>query len=194
MATAPVGQLAPALTYEAYLAEGEINRRYDIVDGRRVFMPSPTRGHQRILKNLSGLLYRFEQASRQSQMYFAPMDILIRTFPLQTRQPDLLLISNDRVERAGITDETVSLPVAPELVVEVISASDREKVVTEKLADYASIGVRECWIVRPKGETVEVLALDGQLLLPVATYAQGQEVQSLVFPDLRVPIADIFAV
>ena len=88
MAIAPVGQIALPLTYEAYLAEGEINRRYDIVNGRRLFMPSPTRGHQRILKNLARAFDRFERASGHIQMYFAPMDVLIRASPLQTRQPD----------------------------------------------------------------------------------------------------------
>src|SRR5690348_6077789 len=35
------------LTYEQYLAEGEINERYDILDGVRIFMPGPKWRHQR---------------------------------------------------------------------------------------------------------------------------------------------------
>lgn len=36
------------LTYEQYMAEGEVQGRYDIVNGVRIFMAAPTRRHQRI--------------------------------------------------------------------------------------------------------------------------------------------------
>ena len=36
------------LTYEQYMAEPEIRRRYDILDGVRVFMTNPTIQHQKI--------------------------------------------------------------------------------------------------------------------------------------------------
>jgi Uma2 family endonuclease len=193
MAMAQAGPLTPPLTFEEYLAEGEISRQYDIVDGRRVYMPGPTRGHQRISKNLTGLLLRFEHASGVGQMYYAPMDVLIRPVPLQTRQPDLLLISNERLARAAITDDTVFLTVAPELVVEILSASDRGKAIADKLDDYDKIGVGECWIVRPEGQTVEVRARDPRGHVNIAVYGQGQEVQSVIFPDLRVAVADVFA-
>jgi Uma2 family endonuclease len=40
------------LTYEQYLAEPEIRRRYDIIDGVRVFMTNPTIQHQEIQGNV----------------------------------------------------------------------------------------------------------------------------------------------
>jgi len=48
------------MTYEEYLAEGEVFKRYDIIDGVRHLMPNPTRLHQRILLNLARILHRFE--------------------------------------------------------------------------------------------------------------------------------------
>ena len=37
------------ISYEDYLSEGETNWRYDIIDGVRVGMASPTAYHQRIV-------------------------------------------------------------------------------------------------------------------------------------------------
>jgi len=192
MTIAPAEKLSPPLTYEKYLVEGEINRRYDIINGRREFMPGPTPGHQRISKNLTRSMLQFERAFGQGQMYYAPMDVLIRDFPLQTRQPDLLFIGHERLLRAGVTDSTVVLTAAPELVVEILSASDRDNILADKLADYASIGVLGCWIVRQENETVEVRSLDSSQLRPIALYVQGQQVQSVTFPDLRIAVADVF--
>jgi Uma2 family endonuclease len=193
MAIAQTGRSSPALTYEDYVAEGEVAGQYDIVNGRRLFMPGPTLGHQRISKNLCSLLLRFEQESRACQMFYAPLDVLIRRFPLQTRQPDLLVIANERLAGSAAADDTRFLTVAPDLVVEILSNSDRKALINDKIADYAAVGVTECWIVRPDEQTVEVLARGLAGFEPVASYELGQDVQSIVFPELRIGVADVFA-
>ncbi len=194
MAVAPPNPPQQAcLTYDEYLREGEITYRYDIIDGVRVVPPAPRTLHQVLQMNLS---YAFEQYRRMggsARPLAAPVDVLIRKAPLRVRQPDVIAISVAAYRSHNVRAIEGPLEFAPELVVEIISDSDRAKAFAGKIRDYESIGVRECWIVRPKSETVEVLALDGQRLLPVATYAQGQEVQSVAFPDLHVPVADIFA-
>lgn len=62
----------PRLTFEEYLAEGEIHRRYDIIDGVGVFMPNPTRRHQRILGSLYRCLWNYEVTSGRGQVILAP--------------------------------------------------------------------------------------------------------------------------
>ncbi len=49
---------------------------------------------------------------------------------------------------------------APELVVEILSESDRTSVLNAKLLDYQKAGVSECWIVNLEEKTVEVLKLN----------------------------------
>ena len=60
-------------------------------------------------------------------------------------------------------------------------------------ADYSSIGVQECWVVRPVSMTVDVLVLKAGRLTPDTTYSPGQDIQSVVFTDLRVAVNDVFA-
>ena len=58
LAEAPAG----LLTYEGYITEGEINRRYDIIDGERFYMASPTDVATRRAVHRLGTLRRAELA------------------------------------------------------------------------------------------------------------------------------------
>lgn len=98
------------LTYEQYMAEGEVNLRYDIIDGVRM-VTNPTRRHQRIIRNLVFPLTHYEQSSGRGKMIIAPCDILIRRSPLRTRQPDVCFISNERLAQNG--PETDPAPLSP---------------------------------------------------------------------------------
>src|SRR5436309_1263962 len=75
------------LTYDHYMAEPEIRKRYDIIDGVRIFMTNPTIAHQELQGNLYTALRAWNQASRAGKVILAPCDVLIRRSPLRTRQP-----------------------------------------------------------------------------------------------------------
>ncbi len=185
---------AATLTYEAYMAEPEVQGRYDIVNGVRIIMPGATWRHQRIADSIGRALYAFEQRSGLGISVSAPYDVLIRRTPrIQTRQPDVLFVSFARLAQGGGIPEVGPLEVAPELVVEVVSNSETQRILGDKIADYISIGVNECWVVRPDARTVEVLALTPGGARTVATVGEGQAVASVVFPGLAVPIAEVFA-
>lgn len=50
--------------------------------------------------------------------------------------------------------------IAPDLVVEVLSAGQNETTLAEKLADYVSIEVREVWPADQGAKSVRVLVLN----------------------------------
>ncbi len=123
----------------------------------------------------------------------APFDISIRRTPkLQTRQPDVLFVSHTRMAQGGGVPKLGPLAVAPEIVVEVISNSETQRILGGKVADYASIGVEECWVVRPETRTVELLQPGRSGDLVVATFDETLTLTSLAFPDLVVAVADVF--
>jgi Uma2 family endonuclease len=179
------------LTYEEYLAEGEVMQRYDIVDGVRD-VTNPNRRHQRILVRLAEQLRIYERASRAGEVLVSPTDVLISREPLRVRQPDVLFISYARLAQCAAEDDPEPLLVGPELVVEILSPSERRVARTSKLEDYRLTGVDECWVIAPEARTVEVLRLNAGVIEPVALYREGEEVISEIFPDLRVPVADLF--
>ena len=185
---------APTLTYEAYLAEPEVQGRYDIVNGVRIFMVGASWRHQRISRHIEKALDRFEESTGLGLNVHAPFDVLIRRFPkMQTRQPDVLFISYNRLAQGYGIPAVGPLETAPELVVEIISDSETQRILEEKLADYCEIGVSECWVVRPETRTVEVLALSAGEIRCVAVYTETQAVASVVFEKLSMAVADIFA-
>ena len=185
---------AATLTYEAYMAEPEVQGRYDIVNGVRIIMPGATWDHQTIAMNLVELLRRYARASGVGKVNTAPFDVLIRRTPkLQTRQPDVLFVSYAQLAQGGGIPESGPLEAAPEIVVEIISDSATQRILEDKLVDYIAIGVDECWVVRPDARTVEVLALTPGGVRSEAVYSEGQAVASVVFPGLVVPVAEVLA-
>jgi len=180
------------LSYEDYLKEGETNWRYDIIDGVRVDMASPTAYHQRIVQRITRCLEDFEEAGNGLTLA-APCDVQITLFPLRTRQPDVMFVSNERLGDRPL-NAPPPLDAVPELIVEVISDSDRQRVLNAKLADFYAIGVDECWIVRPEDRTVTVLHAGINDWEQAAIYSESETVISLVLPGLSAPVADIFNV
>ena len=175
------------LTYEEYLKTPEIKARYDIVDGVMIMAPSPTLRHQTILRQLFLLLNRFVAEHQLGEVWFAPLDILVQREPLRTRQPDLLFVSNERSEILGEIIEG-----APDLVVEVLSPDNSRADIEAKLADYAGLGVLECWLVSPEARSVEVLGLSEGNWDRVAMYGSGDRVSSRVLVDLAVAVSELF--
>jgi Uma2 family endonuclease len=182
---------SPLLTYEDYMCGREEMRRYDILDGVKVYMPNPTINHQRTLRRVASVLERYEETSRRGVAIVAPCDVLMRRNPLRIRQPDVLFISSERLGNRSL-DDPAPLSPAPELVVEILSPSDTIRVLEGKLADYVIVDVKECWVVRRGERTVEVLRLAKEGIDSVAVYAEGETVQSLAFPDLMLDVSEIF--
>ena len=199
IATSPPATIAPLpapklLTYEQYMAEGEVHARYDIIDGERHLMTNPTRRHQRVVGNIYDPLRAYEKQNAQGQVILAPCDVLVSRNPLRTRQPDILFIGNERLAQNGDENEPAPLIAAPELVVEVLSDTEYRSIREAKIRDYCAVDVREAWMVSPQAETVEVLRLSADGAETVAIYGRHQTLQCLTFPNLFIALADVFAV
>jgi Uma2 family endonuclease len=174
------------------MAEEEIRQRYEIIDGLRIFMTNPTIGHQKTQGNVYSAIRAWRQVSRAGEVILAPCDILIQRSPLRTRQPDVLFISDERLGGRDLDDPTPLDP-APELVVEILSPSNTRQWLEDKLADYCSVRVQECWIVNRTVRTVEVLRLTSAGATSVAVYGMGATVQSITFATLTLAVADVLA-
>jgi Uma2 family endonuclease len=80
----------------------------------------------------------------------------------------------------------------PDLVAEIILPSHARAYIESKLADYALIDARECWLVSPEARTVEVLRLDGGEWRRAYIRGPGERIESAVLPGLDLDIAAIF--
>ncbi len=195
---ADVPGITRPMTYEEYISGPEEMARYDIIDGWKVYrlygdkqLPNPTREHQQIQGSLYLAFRQFTQKNWQGQAIMSPCDVLITWQPWHSRQPDVLLISSERLAQNPPADDPAPLSPAPEVVVEIVSPSDTPSVLTAKIEDYRSVDVQEVWVVRSGPQTVEVLPLS-----PGGTsgsiYRRGEAAASLTFTHLVVPVDDIF--
>jgi Uma2 family endonuclease len=183
------------LTYEEYLAMPEMRCRYEIIDGEMIMAPSPIPIHQWIVGNFYWGLRNFVMSRRLGIVLMAPLDIVIRRDPLRTRQPDILFLS---AERSGITSGAQFrglrlLQHAPDLVIEILSPTNTRRELAEKLEDYRSIGVRECWIVSPEAQTVEVVRLGPEGTQTLDIFGTGMALRSEVLEGFALSVEEVFA-
>ena len=176
------------LTYDAYLALPEMKQRYSIIDGELVMAAAPNPSHQTIVQELLLKLEPFVREHRLGRVFVAPLDIVMRREPLRTRQPDLMFIG--REQRSIIGPQVIEG--GPDLVIEVLSPTNTQQELQDKLRDYQTISVREAWVVSPEARTVEVLQLTPEHIQRLGLYGLGDLIASHVLPDLRLTVDEIF--
>ena len=182
------------LTFHEWQALPETKQRCEVVDGVLTMPPGPLVEHQWISGEILERLRPFVRDSRLGIAVSAPCDILIQREPLRTRQPDILVVN------AGLTGITrpadlVGLPFLespPLLVIEVFSPGNTPQELEERLSDYRSIGVPECWLVSFPERSVQVLRLTTEAATATATFGMGDTLRSEVLPGFALPIAEIF--
>ena len=179
-------QTGTKLTYEEYLETPETMVRCEVVDGE-VIMAGPSLYHQIISRHIFRPVDRFVVANGLGELVYAPVDVIVQRDPLRVRQPDLLFVSN---ERADILSERIEG--GPDLVVEIISPSNTRAEIESRLADYASLNVRECWLVYPQLHAVEMLQLEDGEWRRAYIRGAGESVESAVLPGLELEITEIF--
>ena len=175
------------LTFADYLNEPETMERFEIIDGEVVMASSPTRYHQIAVGNIYRPVFQIVNDLGLGEVLLSPMDVVVQRDPLRVRQPDLLFVSHDRAEILG--DKIYG---GPDLVVEILSPSNRGRYLENKLADYARIDVRECWVVSLAMRTVEVLRQEGGVWAPVCVRGPGERLESAVLPGLELEVDGIF--
>ena len=183
------------ISFEDYLLMPEINHPYEIIDGEFMPSPAPIPAHQKVALNIVMALNPPVQERDLGVVLFAPVDIILQRNPLRTRQPDVLFIHKDKLSGTGLDaiEELQILEIAPDLVVEVLSSSDTEKVLSGKLADYQRIGVKECWLVSREARSVEVLQLTKEQSQSLGHFGLGETIRSESLPDFQLTVDSIFA-
>ena len=82
---------------------------------------------------------------------------------------------------------------APDLLIEILSPSNRAHDLLTKRALYGRAGVREYWIVDPENRTVEILALDRDALHTTHIASGEDAVSSAVLGGSTFLLPAIFA-
>ena len=161
-----------------YLSGAEDLRRRELVWGVVREPPSPFAPHQRVTTRIAALLDEHVRTQKLGTVLVSPMDVVLDDVKALVLQPDVMFISHDR---SGIVQDFVRG--APDLVVEVTSRgtarSDREA----KVKWYARYGVRECWLVDPEQQNLDVVDLSPGGLIVHRIHRGADATRSTVLPQ-----------
>jgi len=180
------------ITLAAYLALPETVQPQEIIEGEIRGMPGPLPEHQRVTHKAARALEDSVERSGVGEVFQSPLDLLIREAPLTIRQPDLFAVATAELTRHPGYRKTLPLRARPFLVVEVHSPGNSPREVAERLADYASLGVEEVWLVFVEAQRVEVLRLEAGAYVAAGVYQAQERLVSSAVPDLTLLVGDLF--
>jgi Uma2 family endonuclease len=175
--------VAGTLTFEEFerLPDPPDGGRYELLEGELSLVPPPKKGHKDIQMRLERWFLRRLPAAWECASEFG-----VCTGKNSYLIPDVAVV--DRT-RWNATPQDGYFENAPELVVEVISPTNRARAIATKTALYFEHGAQECWIVDPLDERVTVHSIDqgtriysGSASIPVGRFGIAEPLPlSVVF-------------
>lgn len=161
--------------------------RYQLIEGELVRMAGANQSHQVFIGELH-FAARLQIGSPGSfEIRLPPFDVYIDEY--NTFQPDLLFVSAERrhiLSERGVTG-------APDVVVEVLSESTRQRDLNVKLPVYARNGVREMLAVDLNAESIARYVGDGQSMNLAQVYGPDDILTSDALPGVAIDLGPIFS-
>jgi Uma2 family endonuclease len=161
---------------------------YEMVDGKVVEL-GPMGAYEiwlaTVLSRQMGKFFRQHQLGRVVQELLFDFTAMVQ----RKRRPDVAFVSYERWPRQRPVPHAESWEVVPNLVVEVISPSDKGSDILDKVAEYFRIGVECVWVIFVFQEQVYIYESPTQVrVLTRADELYGEP----VLPHFRLPLAALF--
>lgn len=164
-------------------------KRYEIIKGELLVTHAPHIWHQGAANKLSTRLEVWSEATGLGRSFQTPGVIFT---DVDAVIPDLVWASNERLENG--LDQAGHFTAAPELIVEVLSAGQKNEQRDKelKLKLYSLSGVQEYWIVNWRLKELEVYRRESAKLQKVATLLVTDKLTSPLLPGFDCAVASIF--
>ena len=134
---------------------------YEIIEGENFMSPAPNLDHSDIIFKLSFVIGGYLIEHKSGYVYTDNVDVHFSDGSLYKPDLSIVLKSNEKI-LAG----RKNIFGAPDMVVEVLSYSTRNRDLTIKKDTYEAQGVKEYWIVDPWAKIIDVYLLrDGKYFL-----------------------------
>lgn len=168
----------------------ETSDRFEIIDGDLHVTRAPHWKHQSVAGRVYAQLLNWSMSSGLGEpvmtpgIIFSPSDAVI---------PDVVWASSERIDT--FLDDAGHLTGAPELMVEVLSKTpkDKDRDRKYKLKLYSVEGVQEYWILDREQKLIEIFRRDNGVLTKAATLYTRDTLSSPLLPDFSCGVAVLFA-
>ena len=172
------------MTAEECFALQEDGYRVELQAGFLVEEPRPVARHQVTLQRLIEIVGPIARANGGRAVQ--ELDLILARRPDTVRAPDIAVFTRDQWTRL---DPDRPYEGIADLVIEVLSPSNRPGDMHAKIADYLAAGVSTVWVVDPWSSTVRVYKT---LLAPVILGGDDRLQGGAALPDLDVCVRDLF--
>lgn len=172
------------LTLAEFLRLPESDQSFELVDGELVPKMSPKFFHSSLTTVFWLEFSRWCDGLGRIRVEWSV--ILKRNEQDWVPVPDLLYISYDRLSKDWCED--APCPVAPELVIEILSPEQSFSQLAMKAIDYLNAGVDRMWVVFPPMRSITVFFADR----PPETYRDDPLIEDELFPELAVTSEQFF--
>jgi Uma2 family endonuclease len=162
----------------------EEDKRYELDEGELIEMTRPAYLHNRIVLNLTVVLYSYLQKRGNGE--FLNSENLFAIGPFTRLAPDAAVILGDR--RAELQGAKV-IHIIPDIAVEVLSPNETQRRVHRKLGQYFTAGVKEVWLIDPEDRSVEIWTGPS---LPEESLTGDAIISSVLLPEFELPLSDLF--
>lgn len=171
------------LTLEEFLDSPKGDGIYELVNGEAVFKVSPKEFHSALTFALTTLLSRWAKGKGRVRLEWA---LKLKRNGIWVPVPEVTYISYERLPRSVLKNS--ACPVAPEIVIEIISPGKTIKDFEDKTNDYFNAGVLRFWVVDPEGINISVFFPDGSKWF----FTGDTEIVDALLPDLGLSVNSIF--
>ena len=175
------------MTAEELLNMPDDGFRYELVREELRKMPLAGHVHGEYTASIGASLGTHVKANRLGKVYAAGTGFKLESNPDHIRAPDAAFVRRERAEAVG--DAPGYFPGAPDLVIEVVSPSDRYAEVDEKVSDWLDAGAQAVVVVNPRGKVVRVHRSLTDVV--VLTESDTLDVSDIV-EGWQMPVGEIF--
>ncbi|MBL7796396.1 MAG: Uma2 family endonuclease [Saprospiraceae bacterium] len=174
------------LTYDDYVAlTPPDSGNYELHNGKLIYMASPTPDHQDVVTELCARMRLFASSRKLGKVFAAPLDVVFT--PTDILQPDILFIATEHLYIIG--DKKIEG--APDLVVEVLSDSNKPREQRYKKEIYETHGVREYWMINPEKDSVTIFVNTNGELVAAGVFKKNDIVSSEILPGFSIRVSEI---
>lgn len=148
------------MSLDEFMARFE-EQPFEIIDGEIREMTPAKKKHSKISKRIYDRILFFLSEHDLGEVFFETAFILedVTDWVAGSRVPDVMVYERKRYdthEAENPDDDEKPFILVPDLVVEVISPTDKYTEVNQKIDAYLSDGVKLIWIVDPQRKTISV--------------------------------------
>ena len=142
------------VTADELLRMPDDGKRYELIKGELIEMAPAGLRHGEIIATVALLIGHHVRQNSLGSVFAADPGFFLQRDPDTVRAPDVAFIAKNRLSPEGTPagySDTI-----PDLVVEVVSPSDRAGQVQAKIEQWIEHGVKLVWLVHPERRSITV--------------------------------------